>query len=672
MCGIAGFLDTARDRNAARLGELVCAMTGAVAHRGPDDVGHWVDAAAGVALGHRRLSIIDVSPMGHQPMVSRDGSLVLVYNGELYNSAQLRVRLEQRGVRFAGHSDTEVLLESLAELGVEETLRAADGMFAFAVWDRTRRRLVLARDRVGEKPLYWGWQGGTLLFGSELKSLTRHPRFCGRLDRGAAAGMLRYGFVPGPWSIYEGVSKLPQGSWVVVDPERPGSEQVSTYWSFREVAEGQSAVRRARRSGPGRDTAHADRETVDELEELLRTAVRSRMTSDVPLGAFLSGGIDSSVVVALMQAQSDAPVKTFTIGFHDDVYDEARHAEAVAAHLGTEHTLLRVSPQQALDVVPQLPTMFDEPFADASQIPTYLLSVLARGSVKVALSGDGGDELFAGYVRYLFNQSVWQRMSRVPGPLRSLGARAIRGVPPARWDGAARLVSPLLPPVLPTTRLGERMHRGADLLAARDPEQVYRPLRSHWQDPASLVLGGVEHRDAVVDPRRWARLDEPTERLMYLDSVTFLPDDVLTKLDRAAMATSLETRVPLLDPRVISFAWGLPLEDKIRGTAGKWPLRAVLHRYVPPALVERPKMGFGVPVGDWVRGPLRDWSEEVLDPHQLRQDGLLDADQVRQRWDEHLSGTRDWTYALWDVLMLVSWYRARDADRAEHGQGCVA
>jgi asparagine synthase (glutamine-hydrolysing) len=648
MCGIAGFVRAPADRDSDWLTQTASAMAEAVCHRGPDDAGAWVDAEAGVALGHRRLSIIDVSPLGHQPMSSKDGRWVLSYNGELYNTPVLRAALGARGTRFAGHSDTEVLVEHIAAFGLEQTLRAADGMFGFAVWDRRRRVLALARDRVGEKPLYWGWQGSTLLFASELKALRRHPDFTGALDRGAAASMLRYGYVPAPWSIYEGIAKLSPGTFVEIDPTQQGRERTITYWSFREVAE------RARpdRSGAG------DGELVDELDGLLRAAVGSRMASDVPLGAFLSGGIDSSTVVALMQAQSAAPVQTFTIGFSEDGFDEATYAKQVAAHLGTDHTELYVSPREALDVVPRLPEMYDEPFGDVSQIPTHLVSALARRSVTVALSGDGGDELFGGYTRYTFHRGVWDRLGRVPAPVRGLAARGIRRLQPEQWDRAGRALRPVLPGAVPTSRLGEKLHKGAAMLAAQDATDVYRPLLSHWTEPSGVVLGGAERLDAVVDRTRWASLDDPTEHMMYLDAISYLPDDILVKVDRASMATSLETRVPLLAPSVIDFAWSLPIGDKIRDGQGKWPLRQVLHRYVPAELVERPKMGFGVPVGEWLRGPLREWAQDLLAPAALRHEGLLDADVVGQRWREHLTGERDWQYPLWDALMLVAWHRS--------------
>jgi len=646
VCGIAGFVGMEPNKDADWLRTTAQFMAGAVHHRGPDDGGTWTDSDASVALGHRRLSIVDVSPLGHQPMASADGRWILVYNGELYNSQELRIRLEGRGTRLRGTSDTEVLLEHLAAYGIEATLAQVDGMFAFGAWDRRRRILVLARDRVGEKPLYWGWQGKSMLFGSELAALRRHPDFRGSIDRAAAAGMLRYGFVPGPYSIYEGIGKLPQGSFVEVDPSRPGVEQVRTYWSFREVAELESRRRPTR----------TDVDVIDELERLLRDAVRSRMVADVPLGAFLSGGIDSSTIVAMMQAQSSEPVKTFTVGFQEQSYDEASHARQVAHHLGTEHTELYVSPKEALDVVPLLPSIFDEPFADVSQIPTYLLSVLARERVKVALSGDGGDELFGGYTRHTFHRRVWGRLGRVPAPLRSAAARVIQRVPPGRWDAAANHLRAVLPAAVPTARLGEKMQRGAALLAASDPEHVYRPLRSHWNDPTVALVEASEHSDPALDPAHWASLTDPTERLMFLDSITYLPDDVLVKVDRAAMATSLETRVPLLAPSVVSYAWSLAVEEKIRNGQGKWPLRAVLHRYVPPALVDRPKMGFGVPVGEWLRGPLRQWGEDLLHPDALRRGGLVDSRAVHERWNQHQSGARDWSFALWDVLMLVAWH----------------
>ncbi len=647
MCGIAGFLDLAPARDAASLQATVAAMADTLRHRGPDDAGVWVDAAAGVALGFRRLAIIDLSPHGRQPMASADGRYVVVFNGELYNFRALRADLERAaGVRFRGHSDTEVLVEAIAHWGLRAALDRFNGMFAFAVWDCHERRLHLVRDRLGEKPLYYGWVGGCFLFGSELAALRAHPAFDAEIDRGAVALYLRLGCVPAPYSIYRGIAKLPPGTLLTVPADDPGARpRPAAYWSARAVAErGAQAPLR----GPVR-------EIVAQLDALLRDAVRLRLEADVPLGAFLSGGIDSSTVVALMQAQSARPVKTFTIGFHEADYDEARHAAAVARHLGTEHTALYLTPDEALAAIPRLPTLYDEPFADPSQLPTFLVAELARGAVTVALSGDGGDELFGGYNRYFWGRSIWQKVGWLPRGVRGTAVAALTALSPEAWGAVFARLGPALPRGVRQSNPGDKLHKLAEVLDADHAEALYLRLVSHWKEPAALVPGAAEPATLLTDRAAWADLPDFTQRMMFLDTVTYLPDDILTKLDRATMAVSLEARVPLLDHRVVEFAWRLPLALKIRRGQGKWLLRQVLDRYVPRALVERPKMGFGVPLDAWLRGPLRDWAEALLDEGRLRRDGLLDPAPIRAKWREHLSGQRNWQYYLWDVLMLQAW-----------------
>lgn len=645
MCGITGFIEHHASTEAALVARAA-SMADALSHRGPDDAGTWADPSVGVAFGHRRLAIIDVSPLGHQPMVSHDGRWVLAYNGELYDYRDLRARLERRGVVLRGASDTEVLLESIALDGLAQTLATTDGMYAFALWDRRERRLLLARDRLGEKPLYFGWSGATFLFASELKALQAHPDFHGVIDREALALFMRYAYVPTPHTIYVGISKLEPGTWLSIDPLKPGEVGVSQrFWSLTEVAE----------RGAARPFTGTRKQAIDELERTMRRAVRSRMVADVPLGAFLSGGIDSSTVVALMQAQSSSPVRTYTIGFHESSFDEAVAARAVAAHLGTDHTELYVTPREAQDVVPGLPSIYDEPFADSSQIPTLLVSKLARTDVTVALSGDGGDELFGGYTRYSVHRRFWSSAGRAPRAVRRRVAGAVTAVGPEQYDALARALDPLLPRGLPRSLVGDKVHKFAGVLSATSAEEAYVGLISHWTDPASVVIGGREPPTTATDFSAWPRSLDRTSQLMAIDAVTYLPDDILVKVDRAAMAVSLETRVPLLAPAVVELAWQLPLAWKVAADGAKPLLKAVLHRYVPRALVDRPKMGFGVPIGSWLRGALRPWAEDLLDRSMLEQQGYFDASTVRTRWQQHLSGERDWKYHLWDVLMFQAW-----------------
>jgi asparagine synthase (glutamine-hydrolysing) len=621
MCGIAGFLDPRADLDEASATARVRAMADTLRHRGPDDAGTWVDATAGVALGHRRLAIIDVSPTGHQPMVSASGRFVIAFNGEIYNFAELRAELGAR-VPLRGHSDTEVLIEAIAAWGVPGALARARGMFAIALWDRSRRELVLARDRLGEKPLYYGLadDGRTLVFASELKALRRHPGFVPTIDRSAVAQFFRYGYVCGPHAIYTGVRKLPPGSWLALRGGADAAAAPTPYWSLRTVAE----------TPP---LALSPRAATDQLEAALSRAVRAQMVADVPLGAFLSGGIDSSTVVALMQAQSARPVRTFTVGFHEAGYDEAPHARAIAAHLGTEHTEVYVSPGEAQDVIPNLATVYDEPFADSSQIPTFLVARVARRHVTVSLSGDGGDELFAGYTRYAFARRVWRILRCVPRPARRVAAGALAAVPSRH----------------------PRLRAARELLGEPDADHLYAGMMSTWRRPAEVVIGVREAPGIMpLAPAAFASRDQ-TERSQYADTLQYLPDDILVKVDRAAMAVSLETRVPLLDPAVVALAWRLPRGLKVRARQGKWILREVLARHVPRRLFERPKMGFGVPVGAWIRGPLRPWAEELLAEDRLRREGYLDPAPIRRLWEAHRSGRVNAQYLIWVALMWEAW-----------------
>ena len=646
MCGIAGVWDRRRPDETV-LADQLESMTDALAHRGPDDRGSFVDRDSGIGLGHRRLAVIDCSPTGHQPMTSADGRYVVVTNSELYNYVELRQQLKRSGREFRGTSDTEVLVAGLERWGVRRTLERVNGMFALAVWDAQEQCLYLARDRFGEKPLYYGWTGQHLLFGSELKALRAHPECKPDVDRNAVALYFRHNCIPAPHSVYSGIAKVPPGCLVRIERSCPPGTlpEPEPYWSLAEVAE-------AAALGRGR---FALEPALAELDTVLGQAVRIRMRSDVGLGAFLSGGIDSSLVVALMQAHARGKVRTFTIAFDDAAFDESGHAAAVAAHLGTAHTELLVTAEDALDVIPSLPRLYDEPFADSSQIPQAVLARLTRGHVTVALSGDGGDELFGGYNRYAFAATYWHRLERLPRPLRRAAAGALNVVPPGRWDALAERLAPALPARLRMRMPGTKIHKAARVLGSEGLHDVYRLLASHEHDPAELVLGAVEPLTLLDRPASWPVLRDPVEQMLYLDTMTYLPDDILTKVDRATMAVNLETRLPFLDPAVAELAWRTPFSAKVHDGTGKWLLRKLLHRYVPAELVERPKAGFGIPLGQWLRGPLRPWAEELLDPARLRRQGFLSPEPVRRMWDAHQAGRRDQPSELGDVLMFQAW-----------------
>lgn len=641
MCGIAGFL--APGRLPAEAGAWARAMGDTLAHRGPDGRDEWLDADVGIALAHRRLSIVDLSTAGRQPMTSADGRWVVVFNGEIYNHGDLRRQLQVAGEApdWRGHSDTETLLAAVVAWGLVKALQRAVGMFALALWDRQSRALTLARDRLGEKPLYYGVQKGVLLFGSELKALRVHPAFSGAVDPGALSLLLRHGYVPAPWSIHQGIRKLQPGMLLTLSKPEDAEASPTSYWSLHEKA----------LAGERDPLSISDEEAVEALDRLLRQSIEGQRVADVPLGAFLSGGIDSSTTVAVMQALSSQPVRTFTIALPDADLDESAHARAVARHLGTQHTELMVTAQEAQQVIPRLPSLYCEPFADASQIPTYLVSQLARRDVTVALSGDAGDELFGGYDRYHWAQ----RVAAVPLAVRRTCAALLRALPAEAWSALLTPVSPWLPRELREGDRADRLRKLASVLGARSNDAVYRQMMSFWPEGGSPVRGATEPLTAFTDHLQPLRAFE--SRMMLLDLRSYLPDDILVKVDRAAMAASLETRVPLLDHRIVEFALQLPLKQKIRGGQGKWVLRQVLDRYVPRSMVERPKMGFGIPIHAWLRGPLRGWAEDLLDESRLRQAGHLDPAPVHQLWQEHLSGRHDWGYRLWPVLMFEAWRR---------------
>lgn len=644
MCGLAGFLfSSACYAGVAQLTALTMAKR--IISRGPDDGGAWDDLNAGIALAHRRLAIVDLTRAGHQPMVSDSDRYVIAFNGEIYNHLDLRqVLAAKRASKWRGYSDTETLLAGFDAWGIEATVKQCIGMFAIAVWDKQTRTLTLGRDRMGEKPLYYGWQGDgskrAFLFGSELKALKAHPAFAARIDRGALCLLLRHNYIPAPYSIYLDIAKLEPGCLLSVSLTQP-EPKVWKYWDAVEVA----------RAGLGSPFVGTAIEAVNELEVLAKDAVRRQMIADVPVGAFLSGGIDSSSVVALMQAQSSRPVKTFTVGFNEKEFNEAAHAKAVAKHLGTEHTELQVSPAQALEVIPRLPSLYCEPFADSSQIPTLLISQLAKQHVTVSLSGDAGDELFCGYNRYLLTEKFWGKLGLVPVSLRALAAKGITALSPADWDSLGAII----PSAWRYTALGDKLHKGAGLLTSTTVDDLYLRVVSHLRNPADWVIGGIEPPTHLTGLRPDLGELSAVERMMALDTISYLPDDILVKVDRACMAVSLESRVPFLDHRIVEFAWSLPLSYKLRDRQTKWPLRQVLYRYVPPELIDRPKMGFGVPMHAWLRGPLRSWAEELLDVSRLRREGYFYPEPIRQLWAEHLSGKRNWMAQLWSVLMFQAW-----------------
>ena len=648
MCGFAGFFS--KQIASDDYSHVAERMAATLEHRGPDESGSWSDASAGFAVAHQRLAILDLSRHGHQPMLSASGRWVLAYNGEIYNHLDLRKQLKSscNTSSWRGHSDTETLLACIDAWGIEETLSRVAGMFAFALWDRQERALTLARDRMGEKPLYYGWQNKTFLFGSELKALRTHPSFKSEVNRNALTLLLRHNCIPAPYSIYAGINKIRPGHTISFDfasnAENQDGREVA-YWRLNDVVE-----QGIRHPFPGTES-----EAVEAMESQLSESIGAQMLSDVPLGAFLSGGIDSSTIAALMQSQSSRPIKTFTVGFADEGYNEASEARAVASHLGTDHTELTVTPEDALSVIPQLPSIYCEPFSDSSQIPTVLISKLVRQNVTVALSGDAGDELFGGYNRYLMANQVWRKIQRLPKIGRSSIAAILRGVPPSGWDRAYSVLEPLVPAGRRVSTPGDKIHKLADVIGVDDQYGYYRRLTSHFPRPTDIVPGSNEPLSLVTDSSTAPEVDCFEHWMMAMDAKTYLPDDILVKVDRAAMASSLETRAPFLDHRVAELAWKLPIRFKVGGGITKGILRNILHQYVPKELVERPKMGFSVPLDRWLRGPLRDWAEDLLSQHRFESGGFFRPEPITKMWSEHLSGKRSWQYHLWTVLMFQAW-----------------
>ena len=647
MCGITGFYSKS---TSLLFNNVISNMNLAISHRGPDASGTWIDKNSGIVLGHQRLSILDLSVAGNQPMQSHSDRFVITYNGEVYNHLEIRRELEKTnsGIKWRSNSDTETLLQAIDYWGTEIALQKIEGMFAFGLWDKKKRCLTLVKDRVGEKPLYFGWQGigdnKVFLFGSELKALRAHPEFRGEIRRDSIALQLRHNCIPAPYSIYKDIFKLQPGHYLElkeVDLKKNLLPSSKAYWSFTE-----NAI-----DGNNNRLTLDKKEVQKNLEKHLLTSVKKQMMSDAPLGAFLSGGIDSSIVVALMQSQSDHPVKTFTIGFSENDYNEAKYAKKIAQHLGTNHTELYVSSKEAMEVIPKLPSIYDEPFSDSSQIPTFLVSQLASQHVKVALSGDGGDELFCGYNRYLISKKFSNIINLMPLSLRKILASGLKSVSPQHWDK----VSKFLPGLRRQFNFGDKIYKVADVLNASNLRAFYYILCSHWQNPTEVVINSKEPGTFLTEFRPELTDLNSQQEMMALDFVTYLPDDILVKVDRAAMASSLETRTPFLDHKLIEYVCKIPHSLKFKNGEGKWILRQILNQYVPQNLTERPKMGFGISIGTWLRGPLRDWAESLLNEKRLQQEGYFNPKLIREKWTQHLSGKRNYHHDLWNVLMFQAW-----------------
>jgi len=648
MCGLAGFYTISKKIKTENGSDILNDMCDSIISRGPDAFGYWIDQEDSVFLGHRRLSILELSDAGKQPMTSANKKFVIIFNGEIYNHLLIRQEIEKQigTINWRGLSDTETILAGFELWGVEITIQKLIGMFAFAVWNTEEKSFTLGRDRVGEKPLYYGWLSDNeskniLVFGSQLKSIRKHPAFNSEIDRNALSLYFRHNYIPAPHSIYKGIYKLEPGTlFIVSDSSIDG--KIIKYWSAENIA----------KEGVLNPFEGTLSDAVTELDSLLNNAVKLQMISDVPLGAFLSGGVDSSTIVALMQSNSSKAVKTFSIGFTDEMYNEAKYAKQVAQHIGTEHTEMYVTPQQAMNVIQELPEIYDEPFSDSSQIPTYLVSKLAKSQVTVSLSGDAGDELFCGYNRYSFTKKLWNYLNYLPIGVRNGLAYTLSSVSPDKWNNL--FIS--LPFVNNHRNIGDKIHKASGILTSRTIDDLYLGLISHWSSPCDLVINSVEPSRIYESYSSLFNVLDDVQKMMFLDTITYLPDDILVKVDRAAMAVSLETRVPFLDHRVVEFAWSLPQKYKINNGVSKLVLREVLYNYVPKNMIERPKMGFGVPLGDWLRGPLKPWAEELISEDKIRKEGLLNYDLIKDKWDDHMSSKRNWAYQIWDVLMFQAWF----------------
>lgn len=641
MCGLTGFINLNNELSREELMNTATLMANSITYRGPDAGGTWADEKDGIALGHRRLSIKDLSTEGHQPMFSASGRYVIVYNGEIYNFNEIRVSLENMGHSFRGQSDTEVMLEAIEFWGIKKAIKKFTGMFAFALWDRNEKLLYLGRDRFGEKPIYYGWMGKTFLFGSELKSLRIHPSFKTYIDRESVALFVQYNYIPSPYCIYKGIYKMPPATLLTINPQNGMSLSApEKYWSLWDVVE----------AGKKNPFLGNEVEASEQLDYFLHEAIGPQMIADVPLGAFLSGGVDSSTIVAIMQQKSKDPIKTFTIGYLESAYNEAEYAKNVAKYLGTNHTELYVSSKQAIDVIPRLTDMYDEPFSDASQIPTFLVSQLAKQQVTVSLSGDGGDELFGGYNRHLWGEKIKNTLNNYPNFMLKFGGDILRSMPIQFLEG-----SPFLPDRFKNIRFSEKVYKLSNIISIEDSATMYQNLISQWRNPHDIVLGlspQSQYRNNLETPDC---LSSITEKMMYMDMINYLPDNILQKVDRASMNVSLESRAPFLNHHIVEFAWSLPISMKIKNDKSKWLLREVLYKYIPKELIERPKMGFGVPLDSWLRGPLKEWAEDLIDEKKLIDNGFFNPEPIRKKWKQHISGRYNWQYPIWNILIFQDW-----------------
>jgi asparagine synthase (glutamine-hydrolysing) len=643
MCGIAGFISKSENID---FETVLLNMGSAIKKRGPDDYGIWFDKNSGIGFSHRRLSILDLSPLGHQPMLSSDGRYRIIFNGEIYNHLELRdyIKISFPNTEWKSNSDTETILMLIVKIGLVETIKKLNGMFSIAVWDSIENTLYLTRDRIGEKPLYYGWQNNSFLFASELKSFYHHPDFSKNIDKDALKLFFKHNYIPYPYSIYANINKLKPGTILKLDT-RTFDSSIIVYWDFINVIKSKKSLQ----------NINLDFNTnIIELEKLLINSIKNQMISDVPLGAFLSGGVDSSLIVSIMQSISANPIKTFTIGFNEQQYDEAIYAKKVSNHLKTDHTEIYLSSKDAISVINDLPKIYDEPFSDSSQIPTFLVSKLAKTQVTVALSGDAGDELFAGYNRYIIANNVWPKIKIVPFFIRKLISKFILLFPTTFYDNIYQLSNKFICNKTKLfTNVGDKIYKISYLILSKSFENLYDNLISHWNEYEPIVKGNYNNLNKEMTSYEFLN---DIEKMMAADTISYLPDDILVKVDRAAMANSLETRVPFLDYRIIEFAWQIPIFQKLNSNKSKLILREILYKYVPKELIERPKMGFGVPIAEWLRGPLKNWAEEILSEEKIINDDLLDYKIIKKKWDEHQSGKHNWQYHLWDVLMFQSWY----------------